>query len=131
MITNPLWTKPRLQCRFYVVENPVRMKKIREYTYVGDDGKARKPFRYWPGGDGASTAVVNSQIRKWKLLCIARDRLWNKKRDCPQKLQDKITETENWLTYSGYMCMEDMPPEFNDVIDEMLKEEIEEHNKER
>lgn len=101
--------------RFFVVENPLKMKLIRE-TVVERDGKNIRPFRYWPSGDYASTKAVVIQIKKWIKYSEARDRVWEKHKECPTKLKEKIEELEEWLESWGYLCMQDVPADFNKVI---------------
>lgn len=90
--------------RFYFVENISKVQSIRKI----------------PGLEGWPSEQEAQEIEKHKKILINllenRDRLWNCGRDCPQKVQAKIYDYDKWLRDRGIIQMEDMPPEFSQVI---------------
>lgn len=102
-----------IRCRFYVVENPVKMKELREYERNG-----YRPFQYWPSGDSVTAAVVDFKIRRWKLYSIAKDKLLEKGIEVPEKVEKLRIDYEQWLEGWGYLCMQDMPADCQRVINE-------------
>jgi hypothetical protein len=90
--------------RFYFVENPVKVKRIRQIP----------GFEQWPAGPHQETIEHKKKILV--NLLEAQDRLWDKGRSCPEKMQAKINEYEELVSTWGYMRMEDMPPEMSKII---------------
>jgi hypothetical protein len=109
--------------RFYIVENPFKMKAIRSVKKE-KDGKPYYPFRYWPRGDSASMRAVCDMSRRWERYSIARDLLWDKGLEVPAKVNDMIDKTEKWLDSWGFVCMQDMPPDFQKVLNDHFWELI-------
>ena len=92
--------------RFYFVENLIKIRDIQKIP----------GYENWPSNKD------KEDIERHKSVLIRllenRDRLWDCGRNCTEKTQAKIYEYDKWLRDRGVIQMEDMPPEFSQVISE-------------
>jgi hypothetical protein len=109
--------------RFYIVENPFKMKTIRSMKRE-KDGKVSYPMRYWPRGDSVSMQAVCNMSRRWERYSVARDLLWDKKLEVPSKVNEMIDKLEHWLESWGFICMQDMPRDCQKILDDHFWELI-------
>ena len=84
--------------RFHIVANPIK-------ALLGNT-------------DPVDPVVVEQYVKRLVKCKEARDVIWDKRKDCPEKLQVIIENTEKWLEVNGYWCMEDMSADFGKVIDD-------------